>query len=236
MTYYVTIVDGRDTFYAFRTLSWRWQRSPELTENTNVKFAIDGKNLILVDDRGREFKMSIGKKRQNTPAEQLEECRNSVIDLHQRFVTPDDLEASLKQLSGQDLFNTFTSNLECSNRCMQFQDLGLLTQFEAIRLTMLVARTSEGPSESAAESVNSELCGPTISSVEASPTSGLTTDQLSDKARVLYQCTMADYQKGGDKWFVRTAVARNKILTEIVARQAGARIGEHYDGDKPAKH
>jgi hypothetical protein len=27
VTYHVTIVEGRDTFYAYRTLSWRWQRS-----------------------------------------------------------------------------------------------------------------------------------------------------------------------------------------------------------------
>ena len=144
VTYSVTIVEGRDAFYAYRTLSWRWQRSPRLTENASIKFAVDRDHLTLIDDDGREFKMEIGKKRLNTPAEQLEECRNSVIELHQQFPTPDALEDELKKLSGPDLYNTFISNLQCSNVSMELQDFGLVTQFEAIRLAMLTARTDQG--------------------------------------------------------------------------------------------
>ena len=237
VTYHVTIVEGRDALYAYRTLSWRWQRSPRLTENASVKFAVDRNQLTLIDDDGRAFKMEIGKKRLNTPGEQLEECRNSVIDLHQQFPTPDALGDGLKQLSGPDLYNTFISNLQCSNVSMELQDFGLVTQFEAIRLAMLAARTDQGQvTDAPASQVEDQVCQQTISSVEASPMTPLTTGQLSEKARILYRCAMADYQKGGDKWFLRTSLARQKILTEIVARQANAGVGEHYAGAQQEKH
>jgi hypothetical protein len=236
VTYHVTIVEGRDAFNAYRTLSWRWQRSPRLTENASIKFTVDRNQLTLIDDDGREFKMEIGKKRLNTPAEQLEECRNSVIDLHQQFPTPDALGDGLKQLSAHDLYNTFISNLQCSNVSMELQDFGLVTQFEAIRLAMLAARTDQGQvAEAPASQVEDKVCQQTISSVEASPMTPLTTDQLSENARTLYRCAMADYQKGGDKWFLRTGLARQKILTEIVARQANAGIGEHFTDAKQEK-
>jgi hypothetical protein len=117
---------------------------PRLTENASIKFAVDRNQLTLIDDDGRDFKMEIGKKRLNTPAEQLEECRNSVIDPHQQFPTPDALGDGLKQLSGSDLYDTLISNLQCSNVSMELQDFGLETQFEAIRLAMLIARTDQG--------------------------------------------------------------------------------------------
>ena len=230
VSYYVVIVDGRDTFFGNRTLSWRWQRSPNLIENTKVNFAVDGKNLILVDQDGREFKMSIGKRRQNTPGERLEECRESVIDLHDEFATPVALEDSLRQLSGQDLFNTFTANLQCSNLCMQFQDWGLLTQFVAVRLAMLTARTTGAHSDVAAQPEDQAACERVISSVGANPAIKLSADELSGDARVLVQCAMQDFESGGDKWFLRTGQARIKLLEEIVARQSNAEIGEHYKG------
>lgn len=235
VTYHAIVTEGKNTIYAYRTLNWRWQRSPKLTENTTVKFAIDGNRFSLVDEDGREFKMSVGKKRQNTPAEQLEECRNAVIELHQEFASPDALEDSLRQMSGQDLFNTFTSNLQCSNLSMQFQDWGLLTQFEAARLAMLRARISGTSSLGTQPQAETQVCEETIAYVKSNTVSTLTADQLSEKALSLYRCAMSDYQHGEDKWFVRTGLARNLLLTEIVARQSGAGIGEHYTTPQPAK-
>jgi hypothetical protein len=72
----------------------------------------------------------------------------------------------------------------------------------------------------------------TMSSVNSNPAIGLTEEQLSEEARTLGECALADYKKGGEKWFLRTDGARLKILTEIVARQADAAIGEHYIGDE----
>jgi hypothetical protein len=119
---------------------------------------------------------------------------------------------------------------------MELQDLGLVTQFEAIRLAMLIARTDQGAvAEGSTAQAEDQVCQQTISSVEANPMTPLTTDQLSEKARTLYRCAMADYQKGGDKWFLRTSLARQKILTEIVARQTNAAIGEHYAGAQQEK-
>ncbi len=104
----------------------------------------------------------------------------------------------------------------------------MLTQFEAIRLTMLTARAGGARTEPADQfQANDQLCDQAVSSIESAPAIGLTEGQISEKAWVLYQCAMSDFRKGGDKWFLRTGQARMKLLEEIVARQADAGIGEH---------
>jgi hypothetical protein len=68
VTFYAVVDAGELTYFAERTLSWRWQRSPRMTENTEVKWRIEKDNLFLVDDAGKEFKMSIVKRRKNDTA------------------------------------------------------------------------------------------------------------------------------------------------------------------------
>ncbi len=62
VTYYV-IVDGGDfLYYAERTLSFRWQRSPALAvENAPIEWAVEKRNLFIRPPGGKEFKMSLVK-------------------------------------------------------------------------------------------------------------------------------------------------------------------------------
>lgn len=57
---YVTISADKYEYFAGRKLYSG--KIPPLTENAPVKFALDKDILILVDDRGKEFKMRIGKR------------------------------------------------------------------------------------------------------------------------------------------------------------------------------
>lgn len=60
INYYATVRSGNIEYYAGRKLYGRGM--PSLTENAPIKFVIDKDVLILKDDRGKEFKMRIGKK------------------------------------------------------------------------------------------------------------------------------------------------------------------------------
>lgn len=73
-TFTLAISDGEQTYVVARTLSFRWQHDPKVTENSLMRFAVEGDNLILVGDDGREFKTRITKKRVNTLGDQVEEC------------------------------------------------------------------------------------------------------------------------------------------------------------------
>lgn len=73
-TFTLQISDGEQTYVAGRTLSWRWQHDPKVTENSLMKFAVEKDQLILLGDDGREFKTHITKKRINTVADQVQEC------------------------------------------------------------------------------------------------------------------------------------------------------------------
>ncbi len=44
---------------------FRWQHDPILTENTDVKWRLDKNNFIVLDERGKEFKMKLVKKRKD---------------------------------------------------------------------------------------------------------------------------------------------------------------------------
>ena len=62
-TYQVVLDDAKMLYFAERTLSFRWQHDPRFTENSQVKFRLDGDNLTVVDDTGKEFKMKVTKRR-----------------------------------------------------------------------------------------------------------------------------------------------------------------------------
>jgi hypothetical protein len=65
VTYYLTLNGGEYTYFASRTLSWRFQHTPHITENENVKYVIEGDHLIVLGESGREFKMELVKRRKN---------------------------------------------------------------------------------------------------------------------------------------------------------------------------
>ena len=65
VTYYLTLNGGEYTYFAYRTLSWRYQHSPEMTENDDIKYVIEGDHLIVLGESGREFKMYVEKRRKN---------------------------------------------------------------------------------------------------------------------------------------------------------------------------
>ena len=61
--YQVVIDDGRMLYYATETLAFRWQHSPQFTENEQVKFTVDGQKLTVIDDAGKRIKLKIFKRR-----------------------------------------------------------------------------------------------------------------------------------------------------------------------------
>src|SRR6266436_1042662 len=55
-------IEGTEYIYVVsHVLSWRWSKEVKLVVGGTVKYAIDGDSLVLVDDKGREFKMHIEK-------------------------------------------------------------------------------------------------------------------------------------------------------------------------------
>jgi hypothetical protein len=64
VTYYLTLDSGGEyTYFAARTLSWRFQHSPSITENADIQYCFENKRLIVVGESGREFEMQIVKRR-----------------------------------------------------------------------------------------------------------------------------------------------------------------------------
>lgn len=63
-TYKVQIDTGEKILFAERTLNWRWQKFPKVTENGPVSWAPKGeKEIFLKDDQGKEFTLDIVKTR-----------------------------------------------------------------------------------------------------------------------------------------------------------------------------
>lgn len=62
-TYYLTLDGGDQIYFASRTLSWRWQKDPLLTENADIRWRLEGNNLIILGEKDKEFKMHLDKKR-----------------------------------------------------------------------------------------------------------------------------------------------------------------------------
>ena len=194
-----------------------------------MKFAIDGDMLILVDDDGHEFKMHVGKRRNNTITERVEECRSTVQEIHQAYPDLPQLNTWLASLAGPELLNIHSHNLGCSADCMQVRDMALLSQLEVIRAEMLVARTAKDRpgQQQVSQEVAVDGCKALVSAVEGGPIKDMAQGQLADSARRLYDCAMDEYKHDENKWFLPTARAREKLLVEVLARQTGAPIGEH---------
>lgn len=43
--------------------AFRWQHTPQFTENESVRFALKGDKLTVIDDAGKEVKLRLVKKR-----------------------------------------------------------------------------------------------------------------------------------------------------------------------------
>jgi hypothetical protein len=57
------IIEGEDYAYvATERLRWRWSHSANLAVNGQVKYAVDGRKLIVIDDDGKPHEMEIVKR------------------------------------------------------------------------------------------------------------------------------------------------------------------------------
>lgn len=55
-------IEGDEYIYVVsHVLSWRWSKEVKLIVGGTVKYAIDGDKLIMLDNKGRQFKMHIDK-------------------------------------------------------------------------------------------------------------------------------------------------------------------------------
>jgi hypothetical protein len=79
-------IEGKEYIYVVsHVLSWRWSKEVKLVVGGTVEYAIDGDNLIILDDKTREFKMHIDKtilKRKPAPV-------SAQKPGEQRITTPD---------------------------------------------------------------------------------------------------------------------------------------------------
>jgi hypothetical protein len=63
-TYSVQIDAGDRIYFAERTLNYAWQKFPKVTENGPISWALKGdKEIVLRDDKGKEFTVTILKTR-----------------------------------------------------------------------------------------------------------------------------------------------------------------------------
>jgi hypothetical protein len=57
------VIEGEDYAYvASERLRWRWSHPANLAVNGQVKYAIDGRKLIVIDDDGKQHEMEIVKR------------------------------------------------------------------------------------------------------------------------------------------------------------------------------
>jgi hypothetical protein len=65
---YYEIDDGEQYIYVVRrSMTTRWDKTVVLTVNGPVKFAIDGSNMLLLDDKGKQHKLAIEKRTLKKP-------------------------------------------------------------------------------------------------------------------------------------------------------------------------
>jgi hypothetical protein len=63
-TTYTLQIDGGDRIYFVeRTLKFAWQKVPVLTENGPIDWRLKGKEMVIRDDRGKEFTVTIAETR-----------------------------------------------------------------------------------------------------------------------------------------------------------------------------
>lgn len=64
------VIEGETTVYlAQERLRWRWSKAANLTVNGPVKFAIEKRNLYVIDEDGKEHEMEIVKKTLRLPGQ-----------------------------------------------------------------------------------------------------------------------------------------------------------------------
>ncbi len=56
------IDDGAIIYTVSERLKWRWSKEADLVVNRPVKFVVDGKKLIILDDNGKEHNTQILKR------------------------------------------------------------------------------------------------------------------------------------------------------------------------------
>ena len=62
------VIEGETAVYlAQERLKWRWSKAANLTVNGPVKFAIEKRNLYVIDEDGKEHEMEIVKKTLRLP-------------------------------------------------------------------------------------------------------------------------------------------------------------------------
>ena len=225
VTYKVALHTGKQSLFAVRTLSFRWQHSPKLTENNLVKFAIEKNNVYLIDESGREFHMYVGKARNNTLSERLQECQATVEEVREANPDIDKLHTWLASLSGLELWRTYMYDLECSSTAMNGLDVPTVDVYQAILAEMLLARSEKGVAAVGAKEVPSpELCTSTATSIEKAEIKSMTVETIAPAARILYTCAMDAYRRNDPKWFIPSAQARGKLLDELVTRARSAAV------------
>lgn len=70
-TYCVQIDGGDRIYFAERTVESAWHLFPKVTQNGRVQWLLNGNDgLLLIDDRGKEFVLTITKTRLKTAAQQ----------------------------------------------------------------------------------------------------------------------------------------------------------------------
>ena len=57
-----SIDDGTLVYTVTERLKWRWSKEADLVVNRPVKFVVDGKKLIILDDGGKEHTTQIRKR------------------------------------------------------------------------------------------------------------------------------------------------------------------------------
>ena len=61
--YETFVVEGEDYVYvASERMRWRWSHPANLAVNGPVKYAVDGRKLIVIDDDGKQHEMEIVKR------------------------------------------------------------------------------------------------------------------------------------------------------------------------------
>lgn len=216
----ITITADGKTYFASRTINWRWQRSPRLTENSRVKFALEKDTLYLLDDDGREFKMSVGKRRNESPADRLEECRTTMAEFHAAYPGLEAVNAWASALSPADLLESYTYDTGCAAQSIELRDMPMVSQFEIVRAEILLARAAKDAQLPDGEShISLEECGNVSAKVEGLIPKDIPAPELSQLAKNLYVCALDEFKSNPSTWFLTTAKARAALLTEVIHRQ-----------------
>jgi hypothetical protein len=225
VTYRVALHTGKQTLFAERTLSFRWQHAPKLTENGVAKFAVEKDNLYLVDESEREFHMYVGKAHNNTLSERVQECQATVDEVREANPDVAKLHDWLGSLAGLELWQTYMYDLDCSTTAMKAFDGPTVDVYQAMLAEMLLAQSAKGiAATDAEEAPSTQRCASVASFVEAGDVKSMTPEAIDSAARILYTCAMDAYRRNDRRWFIPSAQARGLLLDELVTRARNAAL------------